>query len=85
MAQRYLDQGVLKRVEQVPAFSYPVSRVYPHAAESPALQRAVALLREAAEEEYDWSRWNYEIQPGKSRQNARTATIQLLSRFIQFW
>ncbi|MGE6992728.1 LysR family transcriptional regulator [Stutzerimonas zhaodongensis] len=61
VVQRYLDEGVLKRVEQAPEFSYPVYLVYPHAAESPALQRAVALLREAAEEEYDWSRWNYEI------------------------
>ena len=61
VVQRYLDEGVLKRVEQAPEFSYPIYLVYPRAAESPALRRAIDLLREAAEEEYDWSRWNYEI------------------------
>ncbi|WP_415845563.1 LysR family transcriptional regulator [Stutzerimonas zhaodongensis] len=61
VVQRYLDQGVLKRVEHAPEFSYPVYLVYPRAAESPALTQAISLLREVAEEEYDWSRWNYEI------------------------
>lgn len=61
VAQRYLDEGLLKRVEQAPEFSYPVYLVYPRAAESPVLIRALAALREVAEEEYDWSSWNYEI------------------------
>ncbi len=61
VVQRHLDEGLLKRVEQAPEFSYPVYLVYSRSAESPALARAVALLREVAEEEYDWSRWNYEI------------------------
>jgi len=61
VVQRYLDEGMLKRVEQAPEFSYPVYVVYPRAAESAALSTAIALLREAADEEYDWSRWNYEI------------------------
>ncbi|GAB6388984.1 LysR family transcriptional regulator [Stutzerimonas marianensis] len=61
VVQRYLDEGVLKRVEQAPEFSYPVYLVYPRAAESPALTQAIALLRKVAEEECDWSRWNYEI------------------------
>ncbi len=61
VVQRYLDEGLLKRVEQAPEFSYPVYLVYSRAAESPVLTQAISLLRNAAEEEYDWSRWNYEI------------------------
>jgi DNA-binding transcriptional LysR family regulator len=61
VVQRYLDEGLLKPVEQAPEFSYPVYLVYRRAAQSPALSQAMALLREVAEEENDWSRWNYEI------------------------
>lgn len=61
VVQRYLDEGLLKRVEQAPEFSYPVYLVYARAAQSPALSRAIALLHEVAEDDYDWSRWNYEI------------------------
>ena len=39
VVQRYLDEGLLKRVEQAPEFSYPVYLVYPRAAESPAPSR----------------------------------------------
>ncbi|MBA1261333.1 LysR family transcriptional regulator [Stutzerimonas sp. NM35] len=61
VVQRYLDEGILKRVEQAPEFSYPIYLVYARAAQSPALFRAIELLREVAEDDYDWSRWNYEI------------------------
>lgn len=61
VVQRYLDEGILKRVEQAPEFSYPVYLVYARAAQSPALFRAIELLHEAAKDDYDWSRWNYEI------------------------
>ncbi len=61
VVQRYLDEGVLKRVEQAPEFSYPVYLVYSRAAESAPLRRAIQLLRDVADEEYDWSRWTYEI------------------------
>ena len=61
VVQRYLDEGVLKRVEQAPEFGYPVYLVYPRAAQSPALFKALELLREVARDDYDWSRWNYEI------------------------
>ncbi|WP_407295264.1 LysR family transcriptional regulator [Stutzerimonas zhaodongensis] len=61
VVQRYLDEGALKRVDHAPEFSYPIYVVYSRAAESAALSTAIALLREAADEEYDWSRWNYEI------------------------
>ena len=61
VVQRHLDSGLLKRVEQAPEFSYPVYLVYSRSAESTALSRAIALLHEVAEVEYDWSRWNYDI------------------------
>lgn len=61
VVQRYLDEGILKRVEQAPEFSYPVYLVYARAAQSPALFRAIELLHEVAKDDYDWSRWNYEI------------------------
>ena len=61
VVQRYLDEGILKRVEQAPEFSYPVYLVYSRAAQSPALFKAIELLREVARDDYDWSRWNYQI------------------------
>lgn len=61
VVQRYLDEGILKRVEQAPEFSYPVYLVYSRAAQSPALFKAIELLREVAVDDYDWSRWNYEF------------------------
>jgi DNA-binding transcriptional LysR family regulator len=61
VVQRYLDEGILKRVEQAPEFSYPVYLVYSRAAQSPALFTAIELLREVAQDDYDWSRWNYQI------------------------
>lgn len=61
VVQRYLDEGILKQVEQAPEFSYPVYLVYARAAQSPALFRAIELLHEVAKDDYDWSRWNYEI------------------------
>jgi DNA-binding transcriptional LysR family regulator len=61
VVQRYLDEGILKRVEQAPEFSYPVYLVYSRAAQSPALFKAIELLREVAQDDYDWSRWNYQI------------------------
>ncbi|EXF45407.1 NirY protein [Pseudomonas sp. BAY1663] len=61
VVQRYLDEGILKRVEQAPEFSYPVYLVHARASESPALLTAVELLREVARDEYDWSRWYYEL------------------------
>ncbi|WP_303875579.1 LysR family transcriptional regulator [Stutzerimonas kunmingensis] len=61
VVQRYLEEGILKRVEQAPEFSYPVYLVHARASESPALLRAVELLREAALDDYDWSRWYYDI------------------------
>ncbi len=61
VVQRYLEEGVLKRVEQAPEFSYPVYLVHARASESPALLKAVELLREVALDDYDWSRWYYDI------------------------
>ncbi|MEX6503669.1 LysR family transcriptional regulator [Pseudomonas zhanjiangensis] len=61
VVQRYLDEGVLKRVEKAPEFSYPIYLVYPRTADSAVLQQALALLREVAQDDYDWSRWYYEI------------------------
>ncbi|MCI0919480.1 LysR family transcriptional regulator [Pseudomonas stutzeri] len=61
VVQRYLDEGILKRVEQAPEFSYPVYLVHSRAAQSPALFKALELLREIARDDYDWSRWNYAI------------------------
>jgi len=48
-------------VEQAPEFSYPVYLVHARASESPALLKAVELLREVALDDYDWSRWYYDI------------------------
>jgi len=61
VVQRYLDEGVLKRVEKAPEFSYPIYLVYSRSAESPALHSALELLREVANDDFDWSRWYYEI------------------------
>ena len=61
VVQRYLESGVLKRVEQAPEFSYPIYLVHARASESPALARAIELLREVARDDFDWSRWYYEI------------------------
>lgn len=61
VVQRYLDEGVLKRVEKAPEFSCPIYLVYPRSADSAALQQALALLREVVQDDYDWSRWYYEI------------------------
>ncbi len=61
VVQRYLDEGILKRVEQAPEFSYPVYLVHSRAAQSPALFKALELLREVARDDYDWSSWNYAI------------------------
>ncbi|MDH2240784.1 LysR family transcriptional regulator [Pseudomonas sp. GD03909] len=61
VVQRYLEEGILKRVEQAPEFTYPVYLVHARASESPALLKAVELLREVALDDYDWSRWYYDI------------------------
>ncbi len=61
VVQRYLDEGIHKRVEQEPELSYPVYLVHSRAAQSPALFKALELLREVARDDYDWSRWNYAI------------------------
>ena len=58
VVQRYLDEGLLMRVEQAPEFSYPVYVVSARAAQSPALLRAIELLHEVAEDDYDWSPWS---------------------------
>lgn len=59
VVQGYLDAGLLQRVEQAPEFSYPVYLIHSRAAESPDLTRSIELLREVAEDDYDWSRWSY--------------------------
>jgi len=41
--------------------SYPIYLVHARASESPALARAIELLREVARDDFDWSRWYYEI------------------------
>lgn len=61
VVQRYLDEGILKRVEMAPEFSYPIYLVYPRAAVNPALRSALQLLREVVLDDFDWSRWDYEI------------------------
>lgn len=61
VVQRYIDEGILKRVEMAPEFSYPIYLVYPRAADNPALRNALQLLREVAQDDFDWSRWAYEI------------------------
>ena len=61
VVQRYLDEGVLKRVEQAPEFSHPVYLVYSRANRSAALAKAISLVRELALDDFDWSRWYYEI------------------------
>ena len=61
VVQRYLDEGLLKRVEQAPEFSYPIYLVYSRANRSAALARAIELVRGLALDDFDWSRWYYEI------------------------
>ncbi|WKN21947.1 LysR family transcriptional regulator [Azotobacter vinelandii] len=57
VVQRYLDEGVLRRVEKAPEFTYPVYLVYSRAKDSPVLQQALELLRGLAVERTDWSRY----------------------------
>lgn len=57
VVQRYLEEGLLKRVERAPEFTYPVYLVHARSASSPALARALELIREVALDDYDWSRW----------------------------
>lgn len=57
VVQRYLEEGVLKRVEKAPEFTYPVYLVHARSANSPALLKAIELIREIALDDYDWSRW----------------------------
>lgn len=57
VVQRYLDEGLLERVEQAPEFTYPVYLMHARASESPALLEAMDALRDVARDEYDWSRW----------------------------
>lgn len=54
VVQRYLDEGLLRRVEKAPEFAYPVYLVYSRAKDSPILQQALALLREVAAGQTDW-------------------------------
>lgn len=61
VVQPYLDEGILKRVEKTPEFSYPIYLVYSRAVDSPALHNALKLLREVAQDNFDWSRWDYEV------------------------
>ena len=57
VVQRYLEEGQLKRVEKAPEFTYPVYLVHARSANSPALLKALELIREIALDDYDWSRW----------------------------
>ncbi len=57
VVQRYLEEGLLKRVEKAPEFTYPVYLVHARSANSPALLKAIELIREIALDDYDWSRW----------------------------
>jgi len=60
VVQRYLEDGVLERVDGAPEFSYPVWLVHAKAAASHALRDALGLLREIVGEDADWSqRWEY--------------------------
>jgi DNA-binding transcriptional LysR family regulator len=57
----YLQAGVLERVPLAPEFIYPTYLVYSREKDSPALQNALAILREVVAGDIDWSqRWDYE-------------------------
>ncbi|MBB1607922.1 MULTISPECIES: LysR family transcriptional regulator [unclassified Pseudomonas] len=57
----YLKAGVLERVPLAPEFIYPTYLVYSREKDSPALQNALAILRELVAGDIDWSqRWDYE-------------------------
>jgi len=59
VVQSYLDSGILQRVTLAPEFSFPTYLVYSRERDTPVLQQAIALLREAARESTDWSqRWS---------------------------
>lgn len=59
VVQRYLDSGVLARMEKAPEFSYPTYLVYSRERDSAVLQQAFALLREVVRSDTDWSqRWD---------------------------
>jgi DNA-binding transcriptional LysR family regulator len=59
VVQEYIEQGLLRRVESAPEFSYPVYLVYSRDNESGALRKAFDILRRIAKEQSDWSqRWD---------------------------
>ncbi len=61
VVQRHLDEGLLRRVDKAPEFTYPVYLVYSRTKESPALQQAIDILRQVAQTQTDWSQpWRYE-------------------------
>ena len=61
MVHSYLQAGVLERVPLAPEFIYPTYLVYSREKDSPALQNALAILREVVAGDIDWSqRWDYE-------------------------
>lgn len=62
VVQRYLEEGLLRRVDKAPEFSYPVYLVYSRTKDSPILERAIGILRELARAQTDWSQpWGYEV------------------------
>ena len=59
VVQNYLDTGLLVRVEKAPEFSFPTYLVYSRQRQSAVLDDALALLRNLAQTEQDWSqRWD---------------------------
>jgi DNA-binding transcriptional LysR family regulator len=50
VAQPYLEQGLLERVETAPEFNYPVYLVYSRTQRSPLLERAFEVLRSVVDD-----------------------------------
>lgn len=60
VVQKYLETGLLARVEQAPEFSYPVYLAYSRDSRSPFLAEAIETLRGVITNDIDWSqRWEY--------------------------
>jgi DNA-binding transcriptional LysR family regulator len=55
VVQRYLDEGTLELVPQSPEFSYPIYLVYPRSKNGALMQAVLQALRNAAEDEINWS------------------------------
>lgn len=68
VVQKFLDEGVLERVPEVPEFSHPIYLVYPRDGASPELEQYVEVLQRVAQAPSNWSQHNEFVHPDAGRE-----------------